>query len=472
MTSAAKKEDFLYDRMGPWPQPCPEHPFGEAPAVLRLPFNEAFDWWLHIGMRYALSLTYSPIAYLRGILNPGLAEVTDQEFENLLQNSMMAKFIKPDFDAKDKKIFGHMLAADKEFYIVDLEPVKVVTTFKGIYASASKTLLIKTGENQYKVHCIYLDKTEHLFFPKDGNRWELAKYFVLQGAALCSTLVVHPLLHFPMDSINAITKTALPKDHILFKLLFPHMRFTLYLEAAVLTFKSSLLASKWWMPYAPYPGEYDGLRDLLVEGFKGIKDNASYQNFEYPKKPEKVHAKYGEFQDAYFAVIRTFVKNILVNVDRNDFFVRKWASYVSHWVPKFPGSKEIFEGENLVDAVAYYLYDVTIGHSVDHYDYGNMDIRKVPLRIRQQVPGKEEISLNRKKLTKFWDFGKYEMARRLFFGPTNVTRLITSKYSFNDPKLDAHVAEFHAQLRALDERMKREGKCYIPLDEIAASIQY
>ena len=30
-------EDFLYDRRGPWPQPSPNHPFGEAPGVLHIP---------------------------------------------------------------------------------------------------------------------------------------------------------------------------------------------------------------------------------------------------------------------------------------------------------------------------------------------------------------------------------------------------------------------------------------------------
>jgi len=470
-SAAKKKEDFLYDRMGPWPQPCPEHPWGEAPAVLRLPFREAFDWWMHVGARYMTSLAYSPIAYLKGLLKPGLEPLPDQEFERILQDSMMTKFIKPDFDEKDKKIFGSIMKPDKKYFIVDLEAVKVVKPFEGISVTASKTLLLQTATNEYKVVCVYLDKTETIFYPDGGNNWELAKYFVLQGGALAATLVVHPLLHFPMDSINAITKTALPKDHILFKLLYPHLRFTLYLENAVLTFKSSLLASKWWMPYAPYPGAYDGLRDLLVEGFKGIKGNASYQTFKYPKAPEKVFGKYGECQDAFFAVMRKFVANILSQVKDDDFYVRKWATYVSHWVPGFPDSKEIFKGEALIDAVTYYFWDVTMGHSVDHYDYGNMNIRHVPLRMRCPVPGKDQVNFDYKKLNTFWDYGKYEMARILFFGSTNVTTLINTEYDL-PPEMQVHVKNFKKELRETAERLKKEGKLYIPLDEIAASIQY
>jgi hypothetical protein len=470
-SGSKKKEDFLYDRMGPWPQPCPEHPWGEAPAVLRLPFSEALDWWIHVGFRYMKTLAYAPVAYIKGMFKPGLEPLADQEFERLLQDSMMAKFIKPDFDDKDIRIFSGIMRPGEKYFIVDLEAVKVVKPFDGMSVSASKTLLIQTAHLEYKLVCIYLDKTETIFYPGGGNNWELAKYFVMQGGALAATLVVHPLLHFPLDSINAITKTALPKDHLLFKLLYPHLRFTLYLENAVLTFNSSLLESKWWMPYAPYPGNYDGLRDLLVQGFKGIKGNASYQSFKYPQAPEKVYGKYGECQDAFFAVVRTFVANVLSHVEEDDFYVAKWASYISHWVPGFPDSKDVAKRGALIDAVAYYFWDVTMGHSVDHYNYGKMNIRQVPLRMRSPVPGKEQLECNYKKLNTFWDYGKYKMAQILFFGPSNVTTLIDTEYDLPSD-LQIHVQNFKKELRQTAERLKNEGKLYIPLEEIAASIQY
>ena len=79
---------------------------------------------------------------------------------------------------------------------------------------------------------IYLNDT--VFDSRDGEAWELAKHFMMEGASNVVTLMTHPLLHFPYDSINAITKTALPKNHILHKLLIQHCRFTLPLENAVL----------------------------------------------------------------------------------------------------------------------------------------------------------------------------------------------------------------------------------------------
>jgi hypothetical protein len=469
-------KDFLYDRKGPWPQPCPEHPFGEAAGVIHVPLIEAIDWWLHIGSRYMFTLLYFPVAYIKGILQPGLVEVSDQEFSDMLTKSMLSKFIKNVFDEKDQKVFGELLKQEN-IWICDFEPVRVVKTFKGIYATASKTLL-KQVDDHFIVLDIYIDKTESHFKPNDGQKWELAKYFVLQGGALCSTLVVHPLLHFPVDAINAITKSALPKDNVVFQLLYPHLRFTLYLEKAVLTFKSSLLMSKWYMPYAPYPGEYEGLRELLVEGFNGIKHNDSYPPYEFQFQPEFIVGKYGEFHNEYFKVIRKFVSQVLQDITATEtFYLKNWADYISGWVPRFPkGSDLIHDKELMISTVAYYLFDISVGHTIDHYNYGNMNIRKIPMRLRIAPPDskKSDFNFDRKKLTTFWDFGKYEMARRLFFKASTNTSLIGAEYDFGNrnERLQKVVKQFKVDLRECEAQLKKNGADYIPLEEIAASIQF
>ena len=468
-------KDFLYNRKGPWPQPCPEHPFGEAAAVIHLPLKETIDWWWNIGSRYMFSLLYTPIAYMRGIINPGVEEVSDAEFTQIITNSMLSKFVKNVFDQKDREIFGDRLNSD-HIWICDFEPVRVVKPFDGIYVSATKTLLRKTNQD-FSVIEIYVDETKSFWKPGDGDGWELAKYFVLQGGALCSTLVVHPLLHFPMDAVNAITKTALPKDHILFQLLYPHLRFTLYLEKAVLTFKSSLLMAKWWMPYAPYPGPYEGLRDLLVEGYNGIDHNFSYPPFKFQFEPEYIEGKYGEFHQAYFPVFRKFAERILVDLTETEFFyLSKWADYITTWVPGFPKGPELVRDRQLlISTVAYYLFDVSVGHTVDHYDYGNMNIRKIPMRLRQAPPKNgEKITLSRKKLMTFWDFGKYEMARRLFFKESTKTRLIDSVYDFGRRNKDLQkvVVDFQNELRAVDKKLQADNAQFTPIDDIAASIQF
>ena len=468
-------KDFLYNRQGPWPQPCPEHPFGEAAGVIHLPLIEAIDWWWNIGSRYLKTLFYTPIAYLEGILKPGLEKVSDEEFNRYLTRSMMAKFIKSDFDGFDREIFEDLI--DLDSLIVDLDAVRVVKTFSGIYTCPSKVLL-KKNKYGWEVVCIYLQSSEDLIFPDHGEVWEVAKYFVLQGAAICATLVVHPLLHFPLDAMNAITKTALPKDNLIFQLLVPHTRFTLYLEKAVLTFKTSLLQSKWWMPYAPYPGPYDGLRDLLVEGYKGIEGNINYPAYKFELSCPEIVGTYGEFHKRYFVVVRNFVNQVLKHLRDEDWvYITHWVHYLHGWLPGFPTSSEVLQNKEILNRIiTSYLFDVTIGHTIDHYNYGHMNIRQVPLRLRVQSPKSknDKISMHPSRMTRFWDYGKYEMARRLFFTSSTKTSLINVWYDFGDrqKEIEPLVVEFKKNLRQTENEVKRDGINYMPLDEIAASIQF
>lgn len=463
--------DFYMSRKGPWPQPSPVHPWGESPAVLKLPLRETLDWWTWIGSRYVATLALTPFYFLKGFLSPGLKEVTDKKFDWYFNKTMLAKFLTRDFDDKDKKIFGNILEKKKDWFIVDFEAVSVVKTLKGIYASSSKTLLYKEDESFF-VYCIYIDKSNEIFFPEDGDSWELAKYYVLQGGALCSTLVTHPNQHFPVDSINAIIKTSLPKNHLLSRLLFPHLRFTLALENAVLNYKSSLLQEKWWMVYAPYPGGPSGLRDLLVEGYKGIKGNASYPPFSFPMKEPNLETDYGVYLRTYYRVISNFVGKIISDIEKNDIWVIRWADYISNYVPDFPNGKIIFKDDNLHKAVTSYFFIVTVGHSVDHYNYGNLDKREIPLRIRQAPPKKGDKMKNRKKLCNPIDLMKYYMADTLFFSPTTVTSLIDTKYEFNDKNQQNAVKEFKKDLKAAEKELLDKGIKYMPLNKIAASIQF
>lgn len=468
-----KMSDYLYGRKGPWPQPCPDHPYGEAPAVLRIPIGEWIDWWAHVGLRFSvLWPTLTPWYLLKGFLNPGLKPVSDREFHDYLTNSMMARFITPKLDDIDKKAFADDMKTPGEYFVVDLDPVRVVKPFKNMYVSPTKTLLRLNGE-KFEIVSVWMEKTGTILHPTDGDAWELAKYFVLQGGALCATMVVHPLQHFPMDSVNAITKTALPKTHTLFKLIYAHNRFTLPLEYAVLDFRMSLLHDDaWWKTYAPFPGAYGGIRDLLVEGYNGIRNNDSYPPFTYPRRPPKVYSGYGTFLDEYYETIYRFVDDVVETIQKGDPAVVSWAHYLHQQIPGFPSPGEIFVGKTLTEVVAFYIWDVTVGHTIDHHNYGQMDVRKVPLRIRQAPPEKGTKMKDRKKLQSPIDLMKYQLAMKLFFAPTVITKFIDVDYGFKSVDLRNRQAKFKEELRATDKKLRDQGLTYMTLEDIAASIQF
>ena len=466
------KKDFLYERMGPWPQPSPEHPMGEAPAVIHIPKVENKQFMKYIGSRYLKQiLLYTPISFIKGLLKPGLEPVSDKDFIEILSGSIFAKLIKNEFDNKDIEIFSKYMKDGTNYCIVDMEAVKGIETFPRQYVSASKTLLIDHGNFNYEAIAISVYKSREVFTPEDGDAWALAKYYALQGAALITTLIEHPLVHFPYDAINAVTKTAVPKDHVLFRLIYPHTFLTLPLENAVLEGKNSIISDRTYLPYTLYPGPGPQLKKMLVKGYMGIRGNDSYPKYSFPKKPRKPLSNYDVYLNKYYDEIYKFVENILKDLDRNDYYVRLWAKYVSHYVPDFPNEKEISQGDNLVRAVAIYIWVVSVNHSVDHYNYGFFNLRQVPMRLRVSPPTKGMKLPPLKKLNNWVDFAKYNLANIMFYKSLTVAPMIKAKYDF-DPDEQKHLEEFRQRLRELDQKFNEEGINFMPLDKIGVSVQF
>ena len=73
-----------------------------------------------------------------------------------------------------------------------------------------------------------------VFTNADGEAWRMARYFLLQGAIHRINLIDHTEVHFPPDAINAITKTVLPKDNLVLRLLQPHLWLSMCVNNTVL----------------------------------------------------------------------------------------------------------------------------------------------------------------------------------------------------------------------------------------------
>jgi len=445
---------------------------GQAPAVVHVPTSENVAFFKKIGLRYlGQAIAYTPVAFLKGLIKPGVEPVTDSEFISILSETIIAKLIKDTLDKKDLEVFQPYMKKNSRYCIVDMEAVKGIETFPGQYVSASKTLLLDKGNFQYEAVAISVYASREVFTPENGDAWKLAKYYALQGAALVTTLLEHPLVHFPYDAINAITKTAIPKEHILFRLLYPHTYLTLPLENAVLEGKNSIISDRTWLPYTLYPGPGPQLKELLVKGYMGIKNNDSYPPYSYPRGPRKALSTYDEYLSGYFDEVYKFVEEILKDLDRNDYYVKIWARYISQQVNGFPDQSEITKDDNLVRAVSVYIWTVSVNHSVDHYNYGTLNLRKVPMRLRQPPPSKKTKLWNLRKVNNWIDYGKYYMANKMFYQSLTVAPLMQSEYNFNEREEKA-LLSFRRCLTELDEKFTKENKNYMPLSKIGVSIQF
>jgi hypothetical protein len=492
------QSDYLYQRRGPWPQPQPSHPFGFAAGVVHVPPKEQRKWNWTVGMRYKLTLlTYWPSAMLYAWRHRSLEPVSDSEFEEILTHSSLSKFISDELNPRDKypnneklKIFAQFLDAappSEKFYVADYTLLKHCQTYPDIYTAATITLF-KGGlvNGKRKVVAIYMYDNKLMLTPEDGNAWELAKYFVLQGGAIRISSSAHANLHFPYDSINAISKSTLPRDSVLLRLLRPHFDLTLELNYSVLNSPNSPVVNNQSMPYTAFPAPEAGLAGLFLYGYNGMEKNPSYPHYEFQIEPRTFYSDYGTFLMKYYETIRNFVGKVIDQIPVDEYIdMMVWADYIKTWVPEFPAGTDMFSmddqgnahmknAELLSKVVANIIWDLSVGHACDHYDYSNLNINQVPLRMRVPPPESKDIPpLNRKKLIKWIDLFKHRFERKMFFAPRNVTFLMDTHYNFYKPS-EQYLRELNEYF--LNDLKKTEKELpvynYIPLNQISRSIQY
>lgn len=497
------QKDFLYKRKGPWPQPQPSHPFGFAPGVVHIPKDEVRKWNWTIGIHYKITLlTFWPKSMAYAFKNRALRPVTDDDFERLMTHSSFSKFISNELNEKEKypkneklTIFKEFLEAEpnEQFFVADYSLLEHCLSYPGIYTAP--TISLFKGElvnGQRKVVAIYFPDNKLMLKPEDGNAWELAKYFVLQGAAVRISSSAHANLHFPYDSINAISKSALPKDSVLLRLLKPHLDLTLELNYSVLNSPTSPVVNNQMMPFAAFPAPEGGLAGMFLYGYNGMEGNPSYPKYEFQIVPNTFHSDYGTFLMAYYDTIFNFVHKVVEQIPEDEYTdIKVWADYVKTWVPNFPSGDDFFylddngnaqykknhkeeEESLLAKVIANIIWDLSVGHAADHYDYSLIDINKAPLRLRVPPPHSKEIPpFERKKIINWIDIFKHHFERKMFFAPRNVTLLQDTKYDFNKPS-EQILRELNVYF--LEDLKKTEKELtvynYIPLNQISRSIQY
>jgi len=471
-----KDEKYLYDRKGPWPQPSPSHPFGEAPAVVHVPDEERKTWFWNIGFRYIRNtLFYWPVALWKAWRNPTWETLSDEVFCDQILTTPLAKFLNPVIDPNLQQIFKDLLLTSETeiiYYVADFICMKDVVPFEGLYCASTVALLSKKKrEYKLRVHGIYIYETGLLCQPEDGQVWALAKNYAMMGATYRILLSTHPILHFPFDSINAITKTSLTVDNTVFKLLYPHFQFTLTLNDSVLESSSSPVANNQKFLYTGFCGPQEGLLTLLVSGYQGINGNSSYPPFKWTIFPAIVHSEYNIFLLHYYHAFKRFTDKVVGHISTNELdAIKKWADYISSWLPGFPDGREIFKGDNLSGTLAKVMWDLSVAHATDHHSYGTIPINRLPLRMRVPPPVTKNDIFKVSDQASVKDVFKYALEWKLFFNDWTVTRLVDVDYQFETAGLQKLQADFLQDLVEVDKNMP--VKKYMKLKDISVSIQF
>ncbi len=501
--SVAQKK-FLYDRKGPWPQPSPTEPLGTSAEVLHLPWQEKLDWRWHIGCRYVRDLLiYAPVSCVKALSFSGLPAIDDAAMESVLTRGIYSRFLSR-LDPADVETFAGIRDPTRpgSHFKLDFTPIEGVRPYRDMHVAQTITLLHRpdSATDAFSLLAIAVGKGRVVLRPTNGDAWQLAKYFVLQGCSYATLFTAHPNVHFPFDTINAITKGSVPVDHLLFKVLIPHLRFSLVLDNAVLQGKASVNNKGGATFYDPFTASADaGLMSLFVAGHRGIPGNSAYPRYRYPSNLLELEerlppTKYGRFLRAYFEPFLELTRTVVAAMtDEELSYAEEWARWIRAWIETFaeiafkgpreapgvrhpmkPAERDMMK-ERLAFVLAVVLWDVSVVHSTDHNDFAtDIPAEWKCFRLRRAAPSSRSIEpIDRRTLSTRFDIFKSYLAHRMFFAPTTVTRLIDVDYGFHDEVLRAAQARFKERLREVEASLRGPGiKPYMALTEMAASVQY
>jgi hypothetical protein len=478
---------FLYQRTGPWPQPSPSYPMEHAPEVLNIPAVEQLIWNDTIGARLLVTQVGFPPEAAANAAKDALQEIpSDDEFVRIMTGSMYARYLRNTAGDTWTASFSAMkLIAD--------------ATLPGTYCAPAICHFKRAGA---QFSCEKIEFPRISLPPLDVKpgdaAWNLAKAYALQGAAYHALFVVHPALHFPMDSVNAITKSAVPHIHPLFQLLYPHTSYTLALDNAVLEGPNSVVNNNvtgTW--YDPLTAKGIDILRLFGPGYIGVEKNpVAYPAYDYLNPWMDERLPYGKCLKLYFdafLTFATFVADEILANSPDDPYVKRWAKYLHANIPSFPDEKKIFEPGVLARTMAVYMWDVSVSHGADHYSFitdvaPGGDNNQLAcwrfLRIRVAPPTKNsapQVSTVG-ELCDPEDLYRTEMAQNMFFGAWTIKpNLNETYYAFASPELLIAQVAFHEELVNVSQQVKKIMPSFMPLDAqdgaqysitLPASIQY
>ena len=279
-----------------------------------------------------------------------------------------------------------------------------------------------------------------------------------------------PLLHFPMDSVIAVTREVLPPRHPIARLVEAHAYLQLPLDHGVCWNVRSVAHNHQQEIYTPFPMRRDDVFKGVAAWYSGIAGNRAYPGFRYPMEPPAFPGEYCRFLRSYYEVILQFCRRVAGACGAADGSLDRWAGALRDLLPGFPLPHELLPGgEVLARALTGFVHSVSVWHSADHHVYSLEPVNRVPQRLRIPLPLGGDPPIPREEWVRPVDLFRQELARRMFYQAWPVRTLLEVEHGFEEPALQDAARDFKDALRACD---RAAPKRYIELERIACSIQF
>jgi hypothetical protein len=317
-----------------------------------------------------------------------------------------------------------------------------------------------------------LDRGHFVIFDRDGRgiragdpRWQGALRKATAQVSVHVPAGAHSWVHFWVpDVVAARVWTTLPRDTNLFRLLAPHVRFNCRINMQALWVQKSTdnepSGAKGLVPWLSFPIYKDDFRALVA------RDVAEHYE-RYPHLPDLANAldtriPYFAYLKAYYDEIRAFVDAIAPHLERD-----VWERFAKDVDPLYPG----FSDGGMEETLARFIWQVGVVHLSDHHSY-------LPFARRYgfSALGMTIDDLGRQRPPRYNAY-RFRCFLNVFvqFHPATTgldqRMLNVAAYGFpHGSELNAQALRFADRLRAVDERLAKEGLQILPVDELIQSV--
>lgn len=482
MTMDDLPDQFLYSRKGPWPQPSPSHPLICADEVLNIPPMEELMFNETIGARYLKArVGYPAYAAEYAAAVADWKGVTPERFNTIMTETLFTRFrvrMQDSERAACRAAFEgeEDILADLESGLwtkYDFSAMDKIDPLPGTHVAGTKVYFREGDDGRNICRIIEVDG---LLVRDTDSSFGIAMVYALQGASYHVLFVVHPALHFPMDSVNAVTKTALPMNHPVFQMLLPHSTYSLALDNGVLESADSVVNNNaQGTRFDPLTGNAYNLKLLFGAGYAGLTEAEGYDPVAYPKydymNPQMSNDRnplfnsfYGNwlkryYEDAFLPFCTVVAEHVKHNEDMKT-YTRLWARYLHTHVHGFPSQDEILQGDTLARVMAIYMWNASVSHGGDHWSFANQitAVEKC-LRIRRKPPtSRHEPGVDNAADPIFApnDMQRAALCQYMFFQAWAIEpNLNDTRYALPNPELIGAATTFNENLKHVNDDLLR-----------------
>tara|TARA_B100002051_G_scaffold93037_2_gene88930 strand:+ start:1777 stop:3798 length:2022 start_codon:yes stop_codon:yes gene_type:complete len=448
------------------PVQCPQYPERMPPSVTDIADSEYQEFRSKIVKRYMQALIGETWSSLEVAHN--LPQSLDDELLNdIYWNSPFSRFLTSEFTDNDLTIFQTFFeqkSSEDILYKIDHSHLKDQKTYPGVYIASVIGLFRLIDEGLQVVSISINDKS---FTPNQGESWERARLFLLQGSSLSLVGGVHASLHFPTDSVIAITRQYIPENNPIAKIIEAHSYLQLPLNYGVRWSPRSYAHNSPREIYTAFPGPREDVFHGFMTYYEGIEGNSAYPNYQFPLSPPEFPGPYCKALKQYYDVILEFCRTVANQSDLNNLV--QWADELNALVPGFPSGKEITDSEILARVLTGYIHSVSVWHYLEHTLYSRLPVHHNPHRIRVEPPTGNDLKTEWWQRTRHTDLFRQEIARRMFYESHTVRNMLEVEYGFENESLIDAAKRFKKGLTKVDKNLPKELQL---LHDMACSIQF